>query len=433
MRIDFIPLIVFVCLLFGISEGSAQNVWSSVTADKKSVFVGEPIQVSVTVYTSTWFTTGLDLGNIKVEGAFTVYFRPVSKSFVQNGQNYSGVELIYHVFPFSDDDIEFPALDIEVETPPPGGYKGVKRTVKSKPVAITVKPIPKTFQSSEWLVATNLTVSENWSVNTSEVKVGDVLQRTITRNAAWTVAELIPPTVWDSLPNVSMYPGRSTVDNNKSKTAISAQRTETLRYLFEKEGEVELPEKVYTWFNPYSKKLYKRTLKARTIKVKPNPDLGMLESVRDSLRLQQQKEVAAEEAEEEKPLTILGLSLKQFIIAVLLCLIALIIVFRIIRWLVRYLTARREAYLNSEKFYFHLVLKAMNKDEVSLKNAFYRWIDELQIEEPSVQYFVQKYGANLNINAFELKRTLTKHKLKQLRKNYFNEVRIVIKSNWINP
>ncbi|MCM5664110.1 BatD family protein [Galbibacter mesophilus] len=428
----YISFLVLVCILLCSQFGVAQSVWSTVTANKKSVFVGEPVQVTVTVYTSTWFTKGLDLGNIKVEGAFSTYFRPVSTSFQRGGQNYAGVRLIYHVFPFSDDDIEFPALDIEVETPSPGGYKGIKRTVKSKPVAITVKPIPNTFKASEWLVASSLSVNENWSGNISEVKVGDVLERTITRNAGWTVAELIPPTVWDSVPNVSMYPGRSDVNNSKSKTAISAQRTETIRYLFEEEGEITIPEKVYTWFNPYSKKLFKRTLAERTITVKPNPDLGMLESVRDSLRLQQQQQVAATE-DEEKELTILGLSPKEFVIALLLCLLALIIVFKMLKWLVHYFTEKRKAYLASEKYYFNHLLSSLSSNEHTIKNNFYRWIDELALEEPSIQFLINKYGKGLQIDAENLKATATKPKLKTLRKNYLKRTTEVARVGWINP
>ncbi|WP_335966375.1 BatD family protein [Galbibacter sp. PAP.153] len=434
-RLGKVNYILFLSFLFlGTQWLQAQSVWSSVQVNKKSVYVGEPVQVSITVYTSTWFTKGLDLGNITVNGAFTVYFRPVSRSFMQNGKNYSGVELIYHVFPFSDDDIQFPSLDIEVETPPPGGYKGVKRVVKSKAVTINVKPIPANFKHSEWLVATSLNVSERWSGSTKNIKVGDVLERTITRNAGWTVAELIPPTEWDSLPHVSIYPGRSEIHSNKSKTAISAQRTETVRYLFEEEGDVTIPDKVYTWYNSYHKKLYKRTLKGMTVHVGPNPDLGMLESVRDSLMFQQQEIVANENKNETKTLTILGLSPKQFVIATLGALLLLLLLFRFFKWLLKYIKARRKAYLHSELYYFNRLKKAIrSKDELQIKNAMYRWIDELDLKEPSINYLIIACGSESSIDKTALATTLTQKNVKELRKNYLHREEHQKKIFWINP
>jgi hypothetical protein len=60
-------------------------------------------------------------------------------------------------------------------------------------------------------------------------------------------------------------------------------------YLFEKEGDLTIPEMVFTWYNSYQKQLYKRTLKAIKVQVQSNPYLGVLASVRDSLKAGQAK------------------------------------------------------------------------------------------------------------------------------------------------
>ncbi|WP_417444413.1 BatD family protein [Joostella sp.] len=430
-NVIYVVLALMLCL-FVSSKATSQTLWGEVSLNKSSVYVGEPVQVSVTVYTSTWFTTGLDLGNIKVNGAFTIYFRPVSKSFSRNGQNYAGVQLIYHVFPFSEDDVTFPALEIEVETPAPGGYKGVKRIVKTKEKVIKVKPTPPSFKGDEWLVASSLTASERWSGNRNNVKVGDVLVRTITRKVGGTVPELIPPTVWDTVPNVSMYPGRSTIDSYKSKTAISAQRTETIQYLFEKEGETVIPDKVYTWYNPYRQKLYKKTIKGFSVNVAANPDLGMLESVRDSLKLQEEKIVA--ETKEKEPLTILGLSVKDFIIAAIIVIAVLLIVIYLLRKLITYIIKRRKAYRNSELYYFNQLKRTVgSSNKNKIMDKLYRWIDEIDIEEPSAHYLLMKYDLKREVDINNIASSLNAHKLKNIRKNYLNRNTQAVDTNWINP
>jgi hypothetical protein len=439
-------LIAVVGFWLGLSiQTFAQTIWADVTLNKSSVYVGEPVSVSVKVYTSTWFTTGLDLGNIKVQDAFSVYFRPVSTSFQRDGKNYAGVELIYNVFPYETGDVTFPVLDVEVESPAPGDFKGKKHTVKTKEKTIKVKPAPASFASSEWLVAGGLSVSDHWNVAPKQVKVGDVLQRQISRTAYGTVSELIPPIAWDSLPGVSEYPSRSAVSNNKDKTSISASRTETMRYLFEREGEVIIPEMVFTWYNPAHEKLYKRTLKAVTIQVEPNPDLGVLATVRDSLA-QEQAEILEETAEAE-PKKILGMSPKRFALLVAICLSVLFLLIVIIKKVLTVYHDRRLAYLNSERYYWDLFKHEYLKEESSSAlKSLYRWLDELQLDEPTIAHFVDAYGSvrlktafTQGISTGKLATSLLQKSLigewTQARSNYLNAGLRSLKgsSYWINP
>jgi len=387
----FIGSLVAILLFLNSGPVFSQQLFSEVSLDKSAVYVGEPVEVKISVFTSTWFTRGLDLGNIKVNGAFTIYFRPVSTSVVRDGQTYSGVELIYNVFPYGEKDLVFPSLDIVVETPPEGDFKGVRRVVKSAEKRIRVKPVPAGFSQDDWLVSTRLSISDNWQGDLKNVKVGDVLIRQITRSAQGTVSELIPPVQWDSIPGVSLYKTRSTVENNKTRTDISALRTESMRFLFEQEGEVILPALVFNWYDPVLKQLFKRTLNEITIKVQPNPDLGVLESVRDSLLLAEAE--AMQEANQEEAISFLGLSPGRFAMVLILGVLLSYVLWLLLRRLARLMQSRREAYRDSEAYYFHSFKKAARgKDSKTIIQALYRWIDELNLKEPSIGYFAKKYG-----------------------------------------
>jgi len=391
--------IVLLLLFFAVQSAHAQgHLFSELKVDRSSVYVGQPVRVSVAVFTSTWFTKGVSPGNVKVNGAFTVYFRSVSQSRRINGKTYAGVELIFNVFPYDDEDITFPSLEFIVDTPDEGGYKAVQRKIVTQERNIKVKPIPKGYESEEWLVASGLTVNDNWDGDLRQVKVGDVLVRTISREVSGTVAELVPPIQWDTIQGVSLYPSRSTVNSNKTKTSISASRTDGMQYLFEKEGHIEIPEKVLTWWNPDQNKLYKRTLPAIAIDVLPNPDLGMLESIRDSLAISS-----------ELPLETNGKSawdnllerftLKQLILAAIVFLILVWLVYRVFKWvfvskkLPQLIQTRRQEYLQSEKYYFRQFRAAARKQDARVGlRALYRWIDVIHLKEPSLHYFALTYG-----------------------------------------
>jgi hypothetical protein len=181
-RISHIAFVLI--LLFASAQIFGQrHVFSEVRVNQSNPYVGQPVEVSLSIYTSTWFTQGVNFGNIKVNGAFTVFFRSVPSSKKVNGKNYSGVTAIYNVFPYDNKDVVFPSLEFTVETPREGDYKGVPVKVKTTERAIRVKSIPKGIESNTWLVANGLNISENWQGNEKSIKVGDVLERKVTRKA----------------------------------------------------------------------------------------------------------------------------------------------------------------------------------------------------------------------------------------------------------
>lgn len=437
---------IFILLICWQGVNAQGHLFSDVKISQSNVYVGQPLEVTVSVYTSTWFTKGVDPGNVKVNDAFTVYFRSVSITRQINGKTYAGVQMIFNVFPYDDEDIEFPSLDINVETPDDDDYKGKHRVVKTKARKINVKPVPPGYDKNEWLVAYSMTVTDNWKGDKTNVKVGDVLERRINREVSGTVSEFIPPINWDTIPGVSLYPARSEVNNHKSKTAISASRTDAVRYLFEKEGEITIPEKVLTWWNPGRNKLYKRTLKEFTINVLPNPDLGMLESVRDSLKVSLSSQDTA--TDEKSVLTILGLSVRQIAILLVSILPLIYLIIKGSKFLRININKRQEQYHNSELYYFRQFKKALKKQDTDrVVQALYRWIDQIELEEPTLRYFTENFGNNElteEIKLFEQQLNSDRNTILALnkkpwtlaRKNYLKGRIQPVNSNsdlWMNP
>jgi len=441
--------IIILLLLFQATIGFAQNnVVSEVSINRRSVYLGQPVEVSVGIFTPTWFTKGVNFGNIKVNGAFTIYFRSVSTSKKINGKNYAGVVAIYNVFPYDDEDLVFPSLEMVVETPDEGGFKGIKRSVKTKSTDIVVKAVPNGYNTNDWLVANNVSVNESWQGDLKTVKVGDVIQRSVYRKAYGTVSELIPPVFWDSIQGVSIYPSRSSINTEKTKTSISATRTESVRYLFEKEGTVTLPEITITWWNPNQNKLLKRSLKEKIIDVLPNPDLGMLETVKDSLNAGNQE--ISEASSDDEAIKIFGLSLKDFLIYLIVILICSYLIYKFLKWLLiskgllaKWKQQRLEA-LASEQHFFKIFLKQVsNKNKKEAINAIYLWIDRLHLKEPTLAYFASTYGSDMfisNIRKTSLDQPFDPlvhvEEIKMARKKYLktlNQISITKSGDWINP
>ncbi|MFL0354298.1 BatD family protein [Xanthomarina sp. GH4-25] len=445
--VDKLKYIVF--LMFAISvQTYGQQLISYVSVNHSTAYIGQPVQMTVSVYSNTWFTSGIDVGNIQVEGALTVYFRSVSNSRTFSGKNFSGVDFIYNLFPTKAGEITIPVLTIHVESPKPGGYKGLKHVIHTKSKTIQVNDVPVGYDPNNWLVSSSLNVYENWNTSLKNVKVGDVLQRTITRTAAGTLSEFIPEVVWDTVAGTSIYKTRPKTHTTKSKTAVSAKRIEMVNYLFEKEGEIVLPKIEFVYWNYYNKKFYKKVIDSTVIQVAPNADLNMLASIKKQL----EGETEEPEVVEDKPFLIIGMTPRRFVLIVALSFIGLFLFFKFIKWLVPFSKNANQKYIQSERYLFAKVEKAARqKDARKFIEQLTKWMLHLNIDDHSFDYFLKLFGtdelkkeyhkllSNLYQNESQVyfDSSLLLTALKASRKAYFEELeakrQVKTDTDWLNP
>jgi len=337
-----------------------------------------------------------------------------------------------------------------VESPKEGGYKGIKHTIKTKPKSITIRGVPLGYDPANWLVSSSLNVSQKWSVPLNNIKVGDVLQRTITRFAAGTLSEFLPETKWDSITGVSLYPTRPKINTHKSKTGVSATRTETVNYLFEKEGEIIIPPIEYVYWNVNNKKFYKKQIDSIVIHVKPNADLAMLASIKKTL----QKESTEEQAEEDQAFLIFGLTPAEFLKYLIITLVILFVLYKLIKKLLFFYKKRRTLQLNSEAYAFKQLCHAIDqKDYNSYIINGKTWLLKLHDNYSSLSDFSKENGTSelnniiteIDKTYFKERKTIAKHdfsillkELKISRKKYLKNQKkrkktVSTNKEWLNP
>jgi hypothetical protein len=104
---------------------------------------------------------------------------------------------------------------------------------------------------------------------------------------------------------------------------------------------------------------------------------------------------ANETMEEESPFTFLGMNWKQLAVVVLALTFLIYILVKVILKLMKKIAIDKKNYRNSELFYFREFEKAIRKENASLSlNALYRWIDQLNLPEPTVKYIIDNYGTS---------------------------------------
>jgi hypothetical protein len=422
------------------------NAFATASVNRTEVLLEQPVKIKISAYSATWFASPLSFDNLQVEGAFLQSFKQTQSSIKYiDKKKYAALEFYYILFPYREGEVVFPELTITVDIPPEGDYKGKPVVLKTKPIRIKVNSVPEGGDPVRWLVANDLIISETWSIPTSSVRVGDVMERTISISAKGTLPTFIDEADVGEVDFASIYTSEPRFIDERDNQQTNGRRVDSYSYLLEREGSFSLPEVEVSWWNPYAGRYYKRVLPEVKVVVGENPDLASLEALRDSLNALNQS-LSMEGLQEEKPL-----NWRRWILragaAGLVLLFAWILV-RLFGRLRQRIRREREAYVDSEGYWYRRVLKQQNARDMI--NHLYHWLDRAKntkkaallsdycAEEPILKEDVEKmvkseYSgvSKPDFSISKVKRTLSR--LRRRRKNPGKNISETIGLKPLNP
>ncbi len=361
-------------------QSSPAKIWATTSFNKKEVMVGEPLVVTITVYTSTWFTKPPVFEEIQVKGALMTRLqqRNSARSVTIGRKQYPAIEQKFVVYPNVVGKNTLASFKVITTCPPDGDYKGREREVYTKERSFEVLPPPENVDKSKWLAAYNVTLTEVWDKSFDNLRAGDILERRITIKATGALAAAIPPLEVPELSFGSLYPKTPLLTNHQNRASFTGIRTEIYSYLLEKDGSFEIPELELPWYNLRVQKMESEKLNPVRVEIKPNEDLAFIltrqKELQEALALEQ------EEVEEpEKEFLFLGLNWWQLTVLVL-CLLALIRPILIgVKKLKAFRKKRRENVEDSEEYYFKMLGKALDKgEEKGIMTYLFNWYDRFR-------------------------------------------------------
>ncbi|QZT36041.1 BatD family protein [Halosquirtibacter xylanolyticus] len=299
VRINNIPFtriwtstICFFVFLFPVKA----DYFSKVTLSKREVLPMESTVLSISVYTTTWFTRSADLYDLQIKNSFTIRTgRPQSSYENFNGKRYNIQTFTYHIYPLKVGKQEVPQIEIHFATPEEGQYKGKEVKTVTKTISFEVVPIKQKFHGKEWLVANDISIHRVFSPNKTHWKVGDVVTETIKIRGKGTLASLITPIVHDTLEWATIYHGKIKRTQKVSENNVIATVIQESQFLIEEKGTYSIPAIQLHYYDPTLKK--NRTANARGTqwKIKSNPNLTALKQLQDSLKKQNRAKITSDE------------------------------------------------------------------------------------------------------------------------------------------
>lgn len=191
-----------------------------------------------------------------------------------SGMTYVVIERKYAIFPQKSGVVTIKPLILTADTVMRGRQNNSffnsqmtqRRIVKSNPITLNVQPIPATFTDSHWLTAENVELSQTWSGNFSQMKVGEPITRTIKFVARGSTVGQIPELNNAKIdPQLKTYNDQPILHEDKTPSGIVATREEKIAFMPAKGGNYTLPEIKISWFNTQTQKIETATLPEMTL------------------------------------------------------------------------------------------------------------------------------------------------------------------------
>lgn len=124
------------------------------------------------------------------------------------------------------------------------------KRVLSKEAVLNVKPAPASFTGKDWLAAEKIELSQEWSGDIQQMKVGEPLTRTLTlRGVGTTVGQLPELSTVLTDANLKAYPDQPVLNEQKLADGITASRQEKIALIPSTAGKHILPAIEIPWFN----------------------------------------------------------------------------------------------------------------------------------------------------------------------------------------
>jgi hypothetical protein len=153
------------------------------------------------------------------------------------------------------------------------GFTGPVSDVQAQSPAFTIEiQRPPASESIGFLITTeSLDLSETWEPTPGPAEVGAVFKRTIVQSASQVPGMALAPAPAVAPDGIRVYFGNATLNDRLERGDFLGERRETITYLMQKPGTLELPALTYVWWNPKSETLESKSLPAVTLKITAPP------------------------------------------------------------------------------------------------------------------------------------------------------------------
>ena len=271
-RVPIGILMLFIAILAIPSHSLAKDPVTA-SINQKAVWVGQPVSLTVVLYSQGPFsgTASFDLPEMP-RTTFVKDGNPVVGSKELDGESFFTQSHEFKVFTQQTGDVVIPSFQVRFEGSTSPNNDTERISGKTTQLRFKSKKQPGTQGLGLVPAVQRMSITQSWQpLETGTLYAGDIIERTVIRNATGTTAMMLPKLPADAPPGTRIYFADPIVKDKTQRGQSSSQRTDKIKYQFEAAGEFELPPFEFYWWDYQSEKLERETVPGLSIVVKELP------------------------------------------------------------------------------------------------------------------------------------------------------------------
>lgn len=355
---------------------AAEDVVLRASVTSEEAWVGQKVVLHVDVLAKNGWAQIKKARDAEVKGAYLLRLETQGTRLSETikGETYTGQRYELLLFPQRGGKITVPPVPVEVEVKTWGAGAGSEiRPMSTSLVEFVARTPPGTEDIRGLISTTRLKAKQKWEPETSRPKVGDAIKRTITLNASDVSGMAFAPMKHPGIDGLGIYPGEPSVKDASERGTLIGTRMETVTYVFERPGEIEIPGVESIWWDIGSQKLRRIKLPGQSFGVVGGPATVT---------------AANNEAQHEE-----GMPWWWFVLGV--AAIVAIIALALGSSLGSSWEAWKKARSETESAYFRRIIRSarLGDARATLRNTM-RWLDRINVgpESARLELFLRKYG-----------------------------------------
>lgn len=250
-------------------------------AGTQPVWVGEEVELHLEMWTD-----GLSFGDQlfvlpEVPGGFLLQgdSNTVKLSEKHSGRDWQGLRYTLLLYPQAAGRLEVPPFQVRFTARAGFGSEPQAFTFHTESLSIETR-LPRGAAAGELLVTTTeFAVDASWDRAWSDAEplqlmVGDALALEVRRRAADVPGMVFAPLAAPEIAGLGVYPESPNVEDRVNRGVLTGSRTDRITFVCQAEGQYEIPEWRFQWWNPEQQKLSEKIIPAVQLEVRANPALG---------------------------------------------------------------------------------------------------------------------------------------------------------------
>jgi len=366
-------LIAFLC---SANAQAAEDIVFRTSVTPEDAWVGQQVLLQIDVLAKDGWAQLKKISETEVQGAYMLRLESQGTRLSEtiDGDSYTGQRYEFMLFTQRDGEFAVLPMPVDVEVRRYGAGDGPKIYRMSLPlVEFSTRMPPGTTGIRGLISTTRLTATQTWSSEAGEAMVGDALTRTVTLQATDVSAMAFTPLSHPEIETVAIYPEQPSVDDKFARGDLTGTRIESVTYVFEQTGDVEIPAISLSWWDVGNEQLRRIELSGLSLQVEAN---ALIEQV-DAVEFSPQQDR------------------KQLWYVLFAVVVIVVLAIRFGGRLLARISAWRQERSESESAYFRKVMRSARSGnrEAFLRDTM-RWLDRINddVLPARLDEFLAKYG-----------------------------------------